>query len=112
MNEIPYIDSPPPGDDSTGNKAICNKALDIHIARSVQVTNYPAVTVLVCKRFEFLIRSMNNLKTTRRKMVNQSGNGYSRDNYSEYNTSTVYNNKDNHSFSVNCFGIAVVVNSN
>ena len=33
-------------------------------------------TVRVFERFEFLIRSVNNLKTARHKIVNQSDNGY------------------------------------
>ena len=34
------------------------------------------VTVLVCKRFEFVIRSVNNVKMARYKIVNQYENGY------------------------------------
>ena len=33
------------------------------------------VTVSVCKRFQFVIRSVNNLKTPGNKIVNQSENG-------------------------------------
>ena len=39
------------------------------------------VKVWVCKRFEFGIRSVNNLKTARHNIVNHSENGYGWDNY-------------------------------
>ena len=32
---------------------------------------------------EFVIRSVNNLKTAKHKIVNQSENGYGRDNYTD-----------------------------
>ena len=41
------------------------------------------VTVWFCKRFEYVIRSENNLKTARHKIVNQSENRYDRDNYAD-----------------------------
>ena len=34
------------------------------------------VMVSLCKRFAFVIRSLNNLKTARHRTVNQSENGY------------------------------------
>ena len=39
--------------------------------------------VWVYKRFEFVDRSVNNLKTARYKIVNQSENGYRWDNYTD-----------------------------
>ena len=36
---------------------------------------YAGVTVLVCKRFEFVITSVNKPKMTSHKIVNQSENG-------------------------------------
>ena len=42
----------------------------------------PSVTVWVCKRFEFVIRSESNLKTAA-SIVNQSENGYGWNNYTD-----------------------------
>ena len=39
-------------------------------------SKYAGVTVSVCKRFQFVITSVNNLKMSRHKIVNQSENGY------------------------------------
>ena len=42
------------------------------------------VTVWVCKRVEFVIRSVNTLKTAKHKSVSQSENCYGWDNYTDY----------------------------
>ena len=41
------------------------------------------VTVGRCKWFEFVSRSVNNLKMARHKIVNKSENGYGRINYTD-----------------------------
>ena len=59
-------------------------ATDIHVRRQwiapehvLSAKLYAGVMISVCKRVEFVIRSVNNLKTARYNIVNQSENGYS-----------------------------------
>ena len=59
-------------------------ATDIHVRRQwitpehvMSATLYAGVMICVCKRVEFVSRSVNNLKTARYKdIVNQSENDY------------------------------------
>ena len=48
-----------------------------------QHVSSPSVTVWVGKQFEFVISSVNNLKTAMHKIVNQSENCYWWDNYTD-----------------------------
>ena len=51
--------------------------LNIYISSILTISvPSPCVTVSVCKQFEFVIRSVNNVKTARQKIVNQSENEY------------------------------------
>ena len=62
----------------TESSALVMRLGDNNYSRNFDSAKFPGpgVTVSVWKRFEFLIRSVNHLKTARQKIVNQSENGY------------------------------------
>ena len=64
--------------------ASCELRLRARTRQRRQTVRKPGVTVSVCKRFEFVIMSVNNLKTARHKIVDQSENGYARDDYTDW----------------------------
>ena len=46
-------------------------------------TDHTGGTIWVCKRFEFEIRSVNNMKMAKHKITKQSENGSGWDNYTD-----------------------------
>ena len=54
-----------------------------HIISVVQLRAILIAHSSSVSRFEFVIRSVNNVKKARHKIANQCENGYGRDNYSD-----------------------------